>query len=201
MALLEPIHHQAVVTARRLCRSSSDGDDLYHEAVLRAFDKLHALRDESRFRSWFFAVLLSRHRTSMRRAFWRRLLPWDDAFPRGRGPIGEDGADWEARCGGAARAARALASLPAEQREAVVLFEIDCYSVEDVARLQRTSVPAVKSRLTRGRERLRRWYERHGLAPAVQDAGHRSHSTGLSRRPQVRSFAAATGTAEEGGDE
>ena len=46
LTLLEPFHHQALRTARMLSRSSDDGDDLYQEAVLRAFDKLAALRDE-----------------------------------------------------------------------------------------------------------------------------------------------------------
>ena len=73
--LLDPIHEQALATARRLCRSSSDGDDLYQESVLRAFAKLHTLRDESRFRSWFFATLLSKHRSRHRLRFWRRLVP------------------------------------------------------------------------------------------------------------------------------
>jgi RNA polymerase sigma-70 factor (ECF subfamily) len=194
MALLQPIHSQAVATSRRLCRSPSDGDDLYHEAVLRAFDTLHGLRDESRFRSWFFAVLLSRHRSSTRRALWKRLLPWDDAFSGNAEPIGEDGADWEARGGSAVRAARALASLPAEQREAVVLFELDGFSLEEVARMQRTSLPAVKSRLARGRQRLRRWYERHGFATVARET-ERARTTRLSFRRL------ATATGEERGDE
>ena len=63
VALLEPIHREAAATARRLCRSQAEGDDLYQEAVLRAFEKLHTLRDPSRFRSWFYATLLSRHRS------------------------------------------------------------------------------------------------------------------------------------------
>ena len=164
MALLEPFHEQAAATARRLCRSATDGDDLYQEAVLRAFEKLHTLRDASRFRSWFFATLLSRHRTRHRRAFWRRFLPWEEAFPGVAEPAGEDGQAWEGRSQAASRIARALATLAAEQREAIVLFEIDGYSIEEIAVLQRASVAAVKSRLVRGREKLRIYYERRGWA-------------------------------------
>ena len=163
LALLEPIHHQAAATARRLCGSHAEGDDLYQEAVLRAFDKLHTLRDESRFRSWFFATLLSRHRTRVRRSFWRRFLPWEAAFPDGAEPAGEDGSAWDEQARGAQRAASALATLAPEQREAVVLFEIDGHSIEEISSMQRVSVPAVKSRLVRGREKLRRWYELRGV--------------------------------------
>ena len=163
-ALLAPIHTQAVGTARRLCRSSFEGDDLFQETVLRAFEKLHTLRDETRFRSWFYATLLSRHRTRLRRSFWRRLLPWDQAFAGGYEPAREDGTGWGEALGRAARVRRALESLPAVQREAIVLFELDGFSIEEVATVQQVSVSAVKSRLARGRERLRAWYVRHGDA-------------------------------------
>ena len=160
--LLDPIHEQALATARRLCRSSSDGDDLYQESVLRAFAKLHTLRDESRFRSWFFATLLSRHRSRHRLRFWRRLVPLEEAFPGGRDPVGEDGSRWDEDARRAHRAALGLSTLAAVQREAVVLFELEGYTIEEIATMQNASIPAVKSRLVRGRERLRRFYEKHG---------------------------------------
>src|SRR5205814_7614049 len=75
MALIGPHHDQVRATARRLCRSHADGDDLFHETVLRALDHLDELREVAKFRSWFYAVLLSMHRARHRRSFWRRLLP------------------------------------------------------------------------------------------------------------------------------
>ena len=187
IALLEPIHHQATATARRLCRSRAEGDDLYQEAVLRAFEKLHTLRDETRFRSWFYATLLSRHRTHMRRASWRRLLPWEAAFPDGAEPTGEDGNAWDEQVRGAGRASDALATLVPEQREAVVLFEIDGYSIEEIASMQRASVPAVKSRLVRGREQLRRYYERRGFSSAAR--GPETPATGRADDPRAVRYA------------
>ena len=162
VALLEPVHRPALVTARRLCRTAADGDDLYAEAMLRAFEKLHTLRDESRFKSWFFATLLSRHRSRSRLRFWRRFVPLDEAFPAGAEPVGADGSGWSDDAWRAGRVAAGLATLPAVQREAVVLFELDGYSIEEIAAMQQASISAVKSRLTRGRERLRRFYEQHG---------------------------------------
>jgi RNA polymerase sigma-70 factor (ECF subfamily) len=161
-ALLGPIHQSAIATARRLCRSRGDGDDLYQESVLRAYEKLHTLRDESRFRSWFYATLLSRHRSRSRRWFWRRQVPLETAFARDREPVGEDGGEWEERIRRADRATAALASLDPAQREVIVLFEMDGYSIEEIADMQHASIPAVKSRLTRGRRKLRNFYDRRG---------------------------------------
>jgi RNA polymerase sigma-70 factor (ECF subfamily) len=188
LKLLAPIHTQAAVTARRLSRNPDDGDDLFQEALLRAFAKLHTLRDEARFRAWFYAVLLSVHRNRSRHHFWRRFLSLDAARARGFDPPGADARDLHEERLGAARASRALASLPSVQREAVVLFELDGLSIEEIADLQDVTISAVKSRLARGRERLRRHYQkvhRHegstspgiGASPAAAEpapAGRRS---------------------------
>ena len=170
--LLEPVHGPALATARRLCRTAADGEDLYADTVLHAFDKLHALRDESRFKGWFFATMLSRHRSRSRLKFWRRFVPFDEAFPAGTEPTGEDGAHWSDDARRAARVAAALASLPAVHREAIVLFELDGYSIEEIAALQRATIPAVKSRLGRGRERLRRFYEQLGITETHRAVTH-----------------------------
>jgi RNA polymerase sigma-70 factor (ECF subfamily) len=159
--LLAPIHAQAAVTCRRLCRSIDEGDDLYQETILRAFEKLDGLRDESKFRSWFFATLLSRHRSRLRRAR-RAPVSIEGVFEPGREPAGEDGTEWDEERRRADRVARALSTLAPEQREAIVLFTLEAFSIEEVAGMQGVSVSAVKSRLARGREKLRRFYLRHG---------------------------------------
>ena len=157
LRLLGPIHEQAAGTARRLTRSADEGDDLYQESVLRAYERLHDLRDESKFRSWFFATLLSIHRSRRRR---RAMVSLEEAWPRGGEPAGEDGSKWAEALERADRAARALDGLAPVQREAVVLHEIEGFSVEEVAAMQGVTISAVKSRLVRGRDKLRQFYER-----------------------------------------
>jgi RNA polymerase sigma-70 factor (ECF subfamily) len=173
MQLLSPLHDSAAATARRLSRSAVDGDDLLQEAVLRAFEKLPSLRDEEAFRPWFYALLLNVHRNRSRRGFWRRFLSLERDMAPGFDPPGEDGDVWEEERRQAERASRDLAGLHAVQREAVVLFEIEGFSVEEIAALQKVSVSAVKSRLARGRDRLRRAYARLGLAPSPRQVAFR----------------------------
>jgi RNA polymerase sigma-70 factor (ECF subfamily) len=181
IALLAPIHDQVRRTARRLARDSAEGDDLFQETVLRAYRKLSGLRDPERFRGWLYAVLWSVHRRRSRRAFWRRFLSLENEMARGFEPAGEPGTDEIRMNRRAERVSRALATLPAVQREAVVLFELEGFSVEEIAELQKVSVSAVKSRLQRGRGRLRRFYEREGLA--VADRG------GVGESPPIRTGA------------
>ena len=165
MELLAPLHDAARMTARRLCRSHADGDDLFHEAVLRAIDHLDELREPDKFRSWFYAVLLNVHRARHRLSFWRRLVPLEDS----RAELVVD--DESDALAGAQRMARALATLAPPEREAIVLFELEGFSLEELAALQKSSLSAVKSRLVRARGRLRRHYERRERVtrPVVQE--------------------------------
>lgn len=160
--LLEPHHAELRAFARRLCRSESDGDDLFQEAAMRALVKLDGLRSDDAFRFWFYRVLLSVHRNRTRRSFWSRLIPIAD---------GDEGSEHQPDLGAAERVRAALAALPPEQREAIVMFELQGMTVDEVAELQGASASAVKSRLARGRGRLRSIYrKRFGVgdtSPAI----------------------------------
>ena len=143
-----------------------EGDDLFQDAVVRAFEKLHTLRDETRFRPWFYAVLLSLHRTRSRWGFWKRFLSLEASLEGGFDPAGEDGRDREVERQRSLRVSRALATLSAVQREAIVLHDLDGFSLEEIAQMQDVSLSAVKSRVSRGRAKMRRHYERLELASA-----------------------------------
>lgn len=152
--LLGPIHDDVQLFARRIARSNAEGDDVFQDAVLRAARKLPALRDRSRFKSWMYSVVVSVHRTRCRRAFWKRLVARDSSHDT----VGDDGQRWEDERASASRVSHALATLEPPQREAIVLFELHGYAIDEIAEIQQTSVSSVKSRLVRGRERLKRFY-------------------------------------------
>jgi RNA polymerase sigma-70 factor, ECF subfamily len=159
-ALLEPVHERARLSARRMCRSDAEGDDLFQDAVVRALVHLAELRDDGAFAAWFYRILLSLHRSRARRGAWRRWLSMDEVQESDAEPVGDDGTRWEDERLGAERMRRALATLPSVQREAVVLADVDEYPLEEIARMQGVSLSAVKSRVARGRERLARHYRR-----------------------------------------
>lgn len=178
-----PIHDRARRLARYLARSSEEGDELFQEAALRALERLGGLRDEAVFPAWFYKVLLSVHRNRARRALFRGLLSlsWAEAegVPEPAVPAaGEARLDEQRR---SRRLRRALSRLPAEQREAVVLFELEELSLDEVAALQGTSVTAVKTRLSRGRKRLRDHYQRVLQAEQAREA---AAEAGATSRPE-----------------
>ena len=151
--LLEPIHDRALGFARSVCRSRDDGDDLFQEALVRALDKLPTLRDDGAFKGWLYRVIINLHRNRTKRAFWRRLLPLG-------GSEIDDRRSHDETLGSVERARIALAQLPPDQREAIVLHDIEGWAVGEIADLEGVSMSAIKSRLSRGRERLRDVYAR-----------------------------------------
>lgn len=154
--LLEPVHDRALAFARCVSRSTSDGDDLFQEALLRALGKLDSLRDDHAFRPWLYRVIITVHRNRYRSSFWRRMLPFVSAAAQTARADDLLAADERARA--------ALAHLPHEMREALVLFEIEGWQVDEIATLLQVSPSAIKSRLARGRDHLRTIYrERFGV--------------------------------------
>ncbi|NNF05218.1 MAG: RNA polymerase sigma factor [Candidatus Eisenbacteria bacterium] len=163
---LEPFHRQALGTARRLTGSETDGDDLYQDAVLRAFQKLHSLREPASFRSWFFAILFSIHRSQCRRSFWKRFLTMDSGDGKSLEWVGEDKTLFHGERLRTKRIREALSSLPVSMREALLLFEVEGFHIHEIAKVQNVSESAVKSRLSRGRQRMRAFYEKE-TSPSV----------------------------------
>jgi RNA polymerase sigma-70 factor (ECF subfamily) len=151
--LLEPVHDRAIGFARSVCRSRDEGDDLFQEALVRALDKLPMLREDAAFKGWLYRIIINLHRTRTRRAFWKRLLPLSGM------EIGDNRAHDET-LGSVERARIALGQLAADQREAIVLHDIEGWAVGEIADLEGVSMSAIKSRLSRGRERLRDIYTR-----------------------------------------
>lgn len=126
--LVEPLHARARGFARGLCRSTSEGDDLFHEALLRALTKIGGLRDDGAFRYWLYRVIVSCHRNRLRRVAWRRWIPFAEvAEPVAPAPRFDD------QLGSAQRARAALATLPVDQREALVLYEIEGWQVDEIS--------------------------------------------------------------------
>ncbi len=150
---MEPVHDRAVAFARSLCRSQADGDDVVQEALLRALERIDQLREDGAFKVWLYRVIVSVHRTRYRRAFWQRFFPL-------AGEVAAHEPVLDEHVGSAERARHALAELPHEMRETIVLHEIDGWKVEEIAELLEVSPSAIKSRLSRGRERLRAIYAR-----------------------------------------
>lgn len=148
MDLLEPVRTGLGQFARSLTRDRESARDLAAEAIRIAYEQFDSLRDESKFKSYLYTTLS--HLAG--RASWRERnrVAFDEvkaANIQSNGTSPDIGPDIEALY-------QALAKLPDEMREAVVLFEISGLSLNEVCDVQHASLSAVKSRISRGRKQL-----------------------------------------------
>jgi RNA polymerase sigma-70 factor (ECF subfamily) len=135
-----------------LLRNRQDADDLVHDCLVRALDKLHTRRDEAELRAWLFAIMHNLFLTQRRRAKHR---PDSEAFEedmaeRSLGAPGEqeDRLRWK-------ELLRVLNRLPEDQRRVILLIAVEDLSYAEAARVLGVPIGTVMSRLARGRERLR----------------------------------------------
>lgn len=154
LAALRPHYDDALRTCRALCAgwSPSEAEDVFQSALLKALEKHGSLRDAERFRPWFFQILTRTFYLAVRRHRVRRVLPLPTETEAEALGLYAD----EAEAGDRLDLLAALARLSPKERAALLLYEVAGFTVEEVAAIQGDrSRSAVKSRLSRARERAR----------------------------------------------
>lgn len=138
--------------ADRLIGNSADAEEAVQDTFVRAYRALGRYRDRQRLRSWLFRILVNRCRTQARRAE-RRFRLDHAAGERMSGSVMPAPA-FEGELNPALRSA--LASLPAVQREALLLKHVEELSYEEMAAITGARVSALKMRVKRALETLSR---------------------------------------------
>jgi RNA polymerase sigma-70 factor (ECF subfamily) len=139
----------------RLSGDPVRAQDLSQEIFLRVWKGLPRYRGGSSLKTWIYRIALNHCRGRLgRRGLeiedWT-IEQWD------RGPIDPARGPEEALLArdGARRVVAALLVLPVRFREAVVLRDLEGLSYEEIGAVLRVRKGTVRSRIARGRERLR----------------------------------------------
>jgi len=189
--------------ARGFAASESDADDLAQEALIKVYKSLRLFRYQSAFSTWLYAVVrnvfldATKSRAGRERSREESLQLAHTRELAG-GALADERLDREEE---RERLWGALRQVPAEFRTALVLFDIEGRTYDEVAAIENVPVGTVKSRLSRGRSHLRRILgeaeEGERSAPpegtgttAVLPSSHLEEravpATGGGRRPQHR---------------
>ncbi len=125
-----------------LLLNRADCADAVQEALLRAWEKRHTLREEGYFRTWVIRILINECYTLMRRR--KRTLPLE-ALPEPIAPPDSGDPDLH----------DAIARLDAKLRLPVVLHYMEGYSVSEIADMLRVPGGTIKTRLSKARKLLK----------------------------------------------
>jgi RNA polymerase sigma-70 factor (ECF subfamily) len=134
--------------ARTLAGDPASADDLAQEAMMKAWDARASYQMGTNMKAWTFMILRNQFYSEKRRS-WRQTQLDQEAAERTlvaaddpEAPVALD----ELR--------QALRTLPAEQREALILVGAGGFAYEEAAEICQCAVGTVKSRVSRARRAL-----------------------------------------------
>ena len=136
--------------AVRILRQPEDAADAVQEALVAAYRAADGYRGEATVRTWLTRILINACIDRLRRERGRATLPLDGDGPAPDQRTGDLATELATRLS----VREALAMLPVAQRVAVVLVDVQGWSVAEVAEVLEVPVGTVKSRCARARARL-----------------------------------------------
>jgi RNA polymerase sigma factor (sigma-70 family) len=136
---------------RVLCANTETAKDLMSEIIEIAWRNFDKIKDKKRFKSYLFTTASRTARVHWkyrdRHDFTHDLTLEKNDF----GALGDTDLSFDIEY-----LYKKIRELPPEQSEAIILFEINGFSIKEIAELQNASQGAVKTRLKRGRESLKK---------------------------------------------
>ena len=132
--------------AKSMLGSEADCADAAQNALLRAWEKQHTLRDTAYFKTWLTRILINECRAMLRQR--ARFVPLEEEAAEGEIAPERDSGLYEAVMG-----------LDVKYRVPFVLYYIEGFRTREIASMLKLPEGTVKTRLRRAREILRKELE------------------------------------------
>jgi len=149
--------HRLLRYLRHLSGSPDAARDLFQETWVRVLERGHQYDGRSPFSTWLYTLARNLTIDHLRR---KNPISLDSLLPEHEQrifePVDDRPSAWEvlARSQQAEQVNAALAEIPAQYREAIVLRFLDALALEEIATVIGAPVSTVKSRLYRGLDLL-----------------------------------------------
>ena len=157
----------------RILNDPSDAADTTQEVFLKVFRGMKHFNGASSLKTWIYRIAV--HEASNRRRWWFRHKSKETSMENSREEafetmapvketlVDESASPFEDCVRGELKALveSALAQVAEPYRTALVLRDIEELSYEEIAEITEATMGTVKSRITRGREALKRKLDRH----------------------------------------
>jgi RNA polymerase sigma-70 factor (ECF subfamily) len=151
-------------------------DDLVQDTLVRAIAKQHLWKPGTNLQGWLFTLMHHQNVNDVRRSVVRQDLSYSvEEFHDTLASASDTSASLQLR-----DLDRAMARLPIERREIILLVALEGMSYEAVAKLLGIPIGTVRSRISRGRVMLRQ----------MMDTGERVAPASLAREDRAAALAA-----------
>lgn len=143
--------------ALRMCGNREDALDCVQEAMLRVYRAMKGFKGQSSFATWIYRVTMNTCLDELRRRKVRTASSLDAMLDAGWAPTDESDTPEQHSVASEQRRMleQAIAGLPEDMRAAIVLRDVQGFSYEEIAEMLDANVGTIKSRISRGREKLR----------------------------------------------
>ena len=148
--------------ASRMLKNQEDAEEVLQDVFTTVFKKISSFEGKSSFASWFYRITVNSALMKIRKRKQNRSIAIEDAIPSFHDSSALRTSDTQEADVLTQRKQiqqaleEAISKLPEEYRGVYVLRDIDGLSSRQVGKMLKLSIPAVKSRLHRGRLMLRR---------------------------------------------
>ena len=132
--------------ALAMLHNRQDAEDAVSEAVLKAYEKRHTLRDRDRFKPWIMQITANEARKIYGKN--KRVTPMEDMEAYMPVFRDENHELWDV-----------VMQLEPAHREVVMLYFYERFSLKEIGRILHVPEGTVKSRLFRAKEKLRSMME------------------------------------------
>ena len=144
----------------RMCRNSADAEEAAQEAFLAAWQALPAFRGDASFATWLYRLVSNACVDILRREGRHQVMAGPSLDDEESSPEPPDKSPSPHALAERAELRRqieaGLAALPPEYRQVLILREIHQSRYDEIAQICSIDLGTVKSRINRGRKRLRK---------------------------------------------
>lgn len=150
MQLYRPVQHRLSAYCRVVTGREEKALDLIQETLVAAFEGFEKLRQRDSFLFFLFSIARNCHLKQQRK---QKFIDYQSEIKTETRVITSESVEINYDVN---LVNEAINSLSDDQREAVLLFHILGFSIAEIAQNLKTSDAAIKNRLMRGRENLRK---------------------------------------------
>lgn len=159
-----PFIDQLYSAAMKMTRNPSDAEDLVQETYAKAFSAFHQFQEGTNLKAWLYRILANTYINLYRKAQRRpqiadgpEIQDWQLAQADSHSSSPVPSAEIEAMNRITdSNVVAAMKALKEEYRYVVFLADVEGFSYKEIASILDTPIGTVMSRLSRGREQLRR---------------------------------------------
>jgi RNA polymerase sigma factor (sigma-70 family) len=145
--LAERYRERLLSLCRHMLKSQEDGEDALQDVLVAAFNAIRSTDRAIHVQPWLYRIATNRCINQLRRAKTIAFTPLDDESVSNTRPVFEQLVGREEL----RQLVCDIRTLPARQRSALLLCEIDGLTYDEIAIAMTATVPAVKSLLVRAR--------------------------------------------------